>query len=162
MTQWSSDQVRKSLASIEIDVLGTIVRGVQKLSLTDEVSADPMYGNSSVSIGMPAGQHKAEGSIGLIPEMADELRAALGDQFSQVPATIGISMFEPNGGAPITHNVTRVYFRKQEVDYGEPGGSKGAVETFGLTILDPVDFNGLSSIRDQRGATLLSFPVVAF
>lgn len=159
MSDWSSDQVRKSLASITIDVFGTIIRGVQKLTCTDELSGDPMYANGSVSIGLPAGQHKAEGSIGMIPEMADDVRAALGDQFSQVPTTIGITMFEPFGGVPLTYNLTRVYWRKLEVDFGEPGGSKGSVETFGLVILDPIDFNGLSSVR-SRDVSLFSFPVV--
>lgn len=159
MTQWSSDQTRLSLASINIDVFGTIIRGVQKLSLTDEVSGDPMYGNGPTSIGLPVGQHKAEGSIGLVPEMADDVRAALGDQFSQIPTSIGITMFESFGGASITYNVTRAYWRKLEVDFGEPGGSKGSVETFGLVILDPVDFNGLSGVR-SRDVSLFSFPVV--
>lgn len=162
MTQWSSDQTRFSLASVEIDVLGTIIRGVQKWTLTDEVSGDPMYGNSSVSIGLPAGQHKAEGAMGLIPEMSDDLRRALGDQWSQVPSTIGITLFEQFGGAPLTYNVTRAYFRKWEGDFGEPGGSKGATENYTITILEPIDLNGLSSIRDQRGGTLFSFPVVLF
>jgi hypothetical protein len=152
--QWSTDQTRYSMASVEGDFSGLQLRGIQDLGLTDELTKDPIYGNSSVSIGVPVGMHKAEGALTLIPEEYDSLVFGLGDQFGTTPGTIGITLFEPNGAGVYTINASRVYLIKVEAKFGKPGGQDPATKALGLLILDPIDWGGLSIVRDQNSGAL--------
>ena len=156
---WTSDNMKESLASMEANFFNLTLRGIQKVTLTEELSKDAIYANSSVAVGVPVGTHKAEGTLAVISQEADNLRQAAGDQFGTISGSLGISLFEPNGAGILTYNVSRIYLVKIEADFGEPGGQKPCVETFGLLILDPVDWNGISIVRDQRASGLvLAFP----
>jgi hypothetical protein len=144
---------------MEMSFFGVTCRGIQKVTLTEELSKDPIYANSSVSIGVPVGTHKAEGTVQVITDEADSLRTAAGDQFGTRPGSIGITLFEPQGAGILTYNLTRVYIVKMEADFGEAGGQKPSLETFSIMILDPVDWNGITIVRDQRsGGIVLGFP----
>ena len=158
MTQWSSDEERVSGAAMEGDFNGAIIRGFQKLDLSDEVGRDPMYGNSSVSIGIPAGTHKGEFTLESIPEEVDEFLGTLGDQFYRVPGTFGISLVRASG--LITYNVTRVYLNKMQLGM-EAGGQKGSTGTLTGIVLDPIDWNGLRGIA-PKAPTAFSFPTFSF
>jgi hypothetical protein len=148
MSFWSSDQTRLSGASMEGDWNGVTLRGIQKITISDEVQREPQYGNSSVSIGMPAGTHKASLELETIPEEADNVAQALGDNLSQVPGTVGIYSSEPNGGTDDIE-LSRVFI--DSINWtGEAGGQKGQTKTIKCTVLDPVDWNGLKLITDQR------------
>ena len=48
---FSSDQIRDSLASVEADVNGFVLRSLQNFKWSDEVDPDLVYANSSVPIG---------------------------------------------------------------------------------------------------------------
>lgn len=157
MGQFSSDQVRDSLASLEATWVGVTLRGIQKLTFSDEVAIDPIYGNGSVSVGGPAGQHKASGSLQTITSELQNLMAGLGDQWSQVPGTIQLSLNEQNGDGFKSYTLTTVRITKVDLDFGEAGGNKGSMGTLDFIIFDPVDFDGLSSIRDQRATAGLLF-----
>lgn len=158
--QWTSEHTKESLASMEANFFGVTLRGVQKCSLTEELSRDPIYANASVSIGLPAGMHKAEGSIQVISQEADNLRQAAGPNFGQVSGSLLINLFEPNGAGILTYRASGVYLVKLEADFGEAGGAKPALETFGLLIIKPIDWGGVPIVTDQRASGLvLSFPV---
>ena len=158
--QWTSDNTKESMASMEARFFGVTLRGIQKCSLTEELSKDPIYANSSVSIGVPVGTHKAEGSIQVISQEADNLRQAAGNNFGTIPGTLTINLFEPNGAGILTDKARRIYLIKMEADFGEAGGQKPSLETFGLMILNPIDWGGGTSIiSDQRASgLLLAFP----
>lgn len=157
---WTSDNTKESLASMEARFFGVPLRGIQKVSLTEELSKDQIYANSSVSIGVAVGTHKAEGSLQVISQEADNIRQAAGPNFGTIPGTINISLFEPNGAGILTYKARRVYLVKIEADFGEAGGQKPSLETFSLMILDPIDWGGgVSIVTDQRASGLiLSFP----
>lgn len=144
--RFSSDDTRLTMASLSLSAGGLVILGIQKLSFTDELSGDPIYGNDSVSVGLPAGQHKAEGSLALLAEVADSLRQSMGPNWMRIPTVASATFFEPLGAGLINYTATRVYLRKIEMDAGKPGGSDPEVETFGLVILDPINWNGAPGV----------------
>jgi hypothetical protein len=145
---WSSDQTRLSGASMEGDWNGVTLRGIVKATVTDELSRDPQYGNSSVSNGLPAGTHKASLELETIPEEADNVAQALGDSLSQVPGTVGFYSSEPNGNTDDVE-LSRVFIDSISWTV-EAGGQKAQTKTIKCTVLDPVNWNGLRLITDQR------------
>ncbi len=155
MANWSSDEARISGASMEADFNGSILRGMQKLDVSDEVSRDAMHGNGSISIGLPAGTHKGEFTLESIPEEVDEFLGTLGDGFYKVPGTIGISLVKASG--IITINLRRCYLNKTQAAF-EAGGQKGSTSTLTGIILDPIDWNGLRGVVPGGGLSL-SFPI---
>jgi hypothetical protein len=150
MGSWSSDQSRLSLASAEADFSGTTMRGLQSITISEEMSADPMYGNGSVSIGAPIGTHKAELTFKTIPEEADNILQSLGPAATRVLGSVGITMAEPNGANPYLINLTNVRILKMEADLGEAGGQKGSMKTFTCAVYDPVDWNGIGLIENPN------------
>lgn len=159
MAFWSSDEERVSGAAMEGDFNGVIIRGLQKLDVSDEVTRDPMYGNDKVSIGMPGGTHKGEFTLESIPEEVDEFLNSLGDTFYNIPGTIGIQLVRPSG--LITYNLTRVYVNKTAVSI-EGGGQKGSTGTLTGVILDPIDWNSLRGVVAANQGNPFSFPVFSF
>lgn len=156
---WSNDQTKESSASMSADFAGVTLRGIAKLTFTDEVAKEPIYGNSSVSIGVPAGQHKAEGSLQVIVQEADNIITGLGPNYTQIPGTIGVSLYEPFGAGILTYDLTRVYLMKAEYDFGDAGGQKPVMVTFSFIALDPIVQNGNVSVTDQQaGGLILSLP----
>lgn len=159
--RFSSDDTRLTLASLTMFCAGTNLRGIQDVGFTDELSGDPIYGNDSISVGMPAGQHKGEGTLGLLTEVADTMRSNMGPNWGRTPWTISVSLYEPLGAGLVTYNATRVYLRKLDAKFGKPGGSDPVVETFGLVILDPIDWNG-NPIAVSNGGASLTGLVISF
>lgn len=161
--QWTNDNTKESLASLSAFWQGYSLRGIQKITFTEELSRDAIYGNSSVSIGVPVGQHKAEGSLQVLSQEADNLRGVLGPNFGATPGTISYSLFEPLGAGILTYTATRVYLVKLEVDLGEAGGAKPSLETFSLIILDPIDWgNGTQIVTDQSASGfVLQLPTIS-
>lgn len=151
--RFSSDDTRLSLASLTLFCADTNLRGVQELSLTDELSGDPVYGNDSNAVGLPAGQHKGEGTIGLLNEVAEQMRQNMGPNWGRVPWTASASLYEPFGAGLIIYTATRVYIRKAEGKFGKPGGSDPNIETFGLVILDPINWNNNPMSVSLGGST---------
>lgn len=152
---WSSDYTKLSLASMELSVNGQTVRGIVKVTLKETVKRDPAYGNGSVSEGLPAGQHSAEGSVAMFSPSAAALRTIVGGGWSQSACVIAISLFEPNGAGLLHYGVSGAYLTELEADFGEAGGNKPGQETFGLTIIDPIDWDGLPAIYKQGSVGLL-------
>lgn len=143
---WSSDYTKLSLASLELGLLGQTVRGLTKVTLKETVKREPVYANGSVSEGLPAGQHSAEGSIAMFSPSAAAVRTIIGGGWSQVPVFIAISLFEPLGAGLLQYNVSGAYLTELEADFGEAGGNKPGQETFALTIINPIDWDGLPAI----------------
>lgn len=148
--QWNSDQSRFSLASAEADFDGVTMRGLQGITITDEVATDPAYGNGSIPIGAPAGTYKGELTFSTIPEEADNILQALGQDYSRVLGTVGITMNEPNGNSYLIE-LSRVKITKVEANLGEAGGQKISITSFTCLVMDPPNFNGVSSISDPTG-----------
>jgi hypothetical protein len=157
MGQWSSDQIRDSGASLEADFNGFTLRGIAKLTFKDNLERDEQFANSSVSIGIPAGTYKAEGTLETISAEADGLRQSLGTNFTQIPGSIGVSLYEPNGAGLITYNLTRVYLQGGGEVTIESGGQKSVTETLSFKILDPIDWNGVQALTDTA-ASIISLP----
>jgi hypothetical protein len=155
MTTWNSDQTRQSLASAEADFSGIVLRSLQKISVTDELSADPVYGNAPTAIGAPVGTHKAEVTFSVIPEEADNIINMPGGSaaYTRLRGSVGITTMEP-GGPPMLFECKNVRILKVEADFGEAGGQKPALTTFTCAVYDPVNFNGGQSIESQGGGLL--------
>jgi hypothetical protein len=152
--QWSSAQSRLSLASGEIDIAGVTCRGIQSMDITDEVSADPMYGNAPTAIGAPVGTHKAEITMGTIPEEGDNLLqqlAAMGVVATRALASAGVTMSEPNGASPYLIQATNMKLLKVQAKLGEAGGQKGSTMEFTFACYDPVNWNGIQLVESQGG-----------
>jgi hypothetical protein len=159
--QWTSDDFRDSLQSMEAHWAGAILRAIQSLKLEEEVSDEPIYGNDSIAIGLPKGTHKATGELVTIPSEADAIYEQLGNQWTQVPGSIGVTLRRPNG---TSYNVdlTRVYLRKTSIEFGKAGGSDPSLKTLSLRILDPVNWNGLRGIEAPGDAFAFPVPIFSF
>ncbi len=153
---FSSQQARFSGASIEGDWQGVTLFGIQSIEITDELDGEPMMGNGSVAIGMPAGSHKASITLETIPEEADALLQRLGNNFSQIPGSVGLSMSEPFGAGVYLVEVTGIYIRSCSFK-AESGGQKGSTKTITGTVLNPVNWNGLRIVTDQRSGFTVDF-----
>lgn len=154
---FSADYTKLSAASANIDFGGYVLRGITKFTFKETVKADAQYANGSVSEGAPAGQHSAEGSVSMFSPSASALRQALGGGWMTRMGTATCSLFEPNGAGLLTYTATRVRLGELEFDMGEAGGNKPGVETFALTIHDPIDWDGIPAIF--RGGGLVLLPV---
>lgn len=150
MTTWSSDQIRKSGASMEADFNGVTLRGISKLDMSDEVKRDLEYGNGSLPIGIPAGSYAAELTIETIPEEADNLYASLGSGVASSIGSMGVSFFEPSGGDPIVYNIAGIYIQGRSASV-EAGGQKANRETIKAIITQPIDWNGIQLVEQTFG-----------
>ncbi len=153
---FSADYTKLSAASASISFQGFTVRGITKFTFKETVKADAAYGNGSISEGAPAGQHSAEGSVSMFSPSAAALRQAMGGGWMTTMGTAMCSLFEPNGAGLLTYTATRVRLGELEFDMGEAGGNKPGIETFALTIHDPIDWDGIPAIfRPGAGGLLI-------
>lgn len=155
----SSDQIRDSLAALTADVGGFVMRSVQTLKFKDGVKRDPIFANSSVSIGVPAGQHMGDGSFQVIPSEFMGLIQNVGDQWTQIPTTLQCTLNQQNGGGVVGVGSDMIMLNDSDWDFGKAGGSDPSLVTVSFVIVKPVDYDGLSAIRDNS-VTAFSFPSI--
>lgn len=155
----SSAQTRDSLAALTADVSGYVMRSLQFLKFKDGVKRDPIFANSSVSIGMPAGQHVGDGSFQVIPSEAMAMLRNVGDQWTQVPTTLGCTLNQSNGGGVVGVGSDLIYLNDSDWDFGKAGGADPSLVTFTFTIIQPIDYDGIAAVRDQT-ASSFSLPSI--
>lgn len=147
---FSADYTKLSHASCNISVGGYEVKGITEFTFSETIEAPPQYANGSVSQGAPVGKHSAEGTIGMFSASAAYLRQVLGGGWGTAFVSVVNTLFETNGnqgGAGIlTYTATRVRIGKLEFKSGGVGGSDSAIETFSLTIHDPIQWDGIPSV----------------
>jgi hypothetical protein len=150
---WNSDQSRLSLANAEADFAGVTMRALQNFEIDEEVAADPVYGNGSVSIGAPDGMHKCTLKFDTIPEEADNLVQKLGSGFSRVLGSVGVTMQNTVSFNFYDIVMTRVRILKKSAKLGKAGGQDPSLITFECMVLDPVQWNGVDIIDNLNGGS---------
>jgi len=80
--------VRYSFASIELNVNGTIYRGVKEISYSQKLEPSPVRGTPAQPIGFTLGEYSCEASMTMYMQEWRELLEALGDGFGMIPFTI--------------------------------------------------------------------------
>jgi hypothetical protein len=152
---FSADYTKLSLASAHISFAGNEIKGITDFSFKEMVDAPAQYANDSVSEGAPKGKHSASGTISMFSASSAALRQVLGGGWSTTFLSVVNSLFEPNGAGLITYTATRVRLGELEFKNGEAGGSGSAIETYSLTIHDPIDWDGIPGIFRGGGTILL-------
>lgn len=149
---FSADQLRDVLASGTYDVGGLVLRSLQGFKYEEEQEGDAMYANGSLPIGDTPGTYKGSGSFTIIPTEATGLQQYLGDQYTQVPTTIGITLNQQFGASITPINMFTVRLKKFAWDFGEAGANKPALVEVNFRILKPAEINGMAAVRDGGGA----------
>ncbi len=155
----SSDQIRDSLAALTADVGGFVMRSLQALKFKDGVKRDPIFANASTSIGVPAGQHTADGSFQVIPSEFMGLIQNVGDQWTQIPTTLQCTLNQQNGGGVVSVGSDLIMLNDSDWDFGKAGGSDPSLTTVTFVIIKPMDYDGIAAVRDQS-TTAFSFPSI--
>lgn len=154
----STDQFMDSLQSTEIDFSGFPLRGIQNVKPTEEYKRDRVYGNGPFALGLPIGTHEAGVDFSMILKEFDRMVGSLGDNYSQIPATMGLNFRRPTDGTIYSLNATSVYINKTELEAGKAGSSDPSLVSLTAYILDAIDWNGIVGLFPS--ASSFSVPIL--
>lgn len=158
---FSNDQNVFSLASAELDFNGYKVIGVNSLNLKDELTPSDEYGNGVVAVGRTVGQYKASGDCEILLAEYNAIIQRLGRGFGKRPFGIGATYIEIGGDGIMSVQVLGARIVSTELSNSNDG--KGTRVKFGLSIIKPILWNGISIVDEQSGTSSIgsSFGVSA-
>ena len=137
---------RFSWASIEVKIGGEVMGDLQGITYNQSNEKSKVMGKGQKARGKTRGVHDCDATITLLLSAANDLRAALGDNYGAVNFDI-VVMFSENGEDTSTHVLEGCSIDTESNDYQQ--GPDGLVEEIGLSVMDVVK-NGLRMVVEAQ------------
>lgn len=129
-------------ADIELRLEGVgVVTGVTRISWSDEIAVEPIYGKGATPVHYGTGQYRGQVGITLLRTSYDALvdsAAAFGGFFNLPPLVVSVSM--KNGDQPLrVVTLPKVKLKSRSADYS--AGDTGLAVEIGGELLEPAREN---------------------
>jgi hypothetical protein len=134
--------VRYDFSSIEVHIAGRTVLGIKEISYSDNLEPGEVYGTHAQQLARTRGQYKAEGSMSLYREEADEFIRSLGEGFLE--KVFDIAVYYAEGKMPLVTDTIRGC-RIKKHDLSPSAGSDALQVKFDLHVMY-ILHNGIAPI----------------